>query len=348
MGEAKRRRGIMEAVLSGSIPAAGLFFAFKKDGVSTVLVAKPGAGEEVQAALFCVDDWQDGLFQCRGRLYTSWSVFQEDFHQVSHLFRPSTWESCVQGVTRGVEMRRRGGSPLPPDFSQWNDLLGPLPRIRPEQVFLCPLCEGPLSSKMVETILSYQSQEVTCYMVCEECIRLKRSHPTAETAAIKHRHAMELFEDMDTFSLDLEPEGSALAMAPPGDNHREAIVLGLEQDRDPVQTAAFALESWVHRATVPNERVTDEHVVLALEQIREARLKNRPLPDTNEPEVEFVRDAAQEGLAAFSSACADRLSATGREAAISGAIDRVLDSARRHHTKTNPRAYIDFVTPFVV
>ena len=348
MGQAKRRREIMEAVLSGSLPEQGLFFLFKKDGISAVLVARRVQRDEVQAALFCVDEWQDGLFQCRGRSYGTASLFQEDFGKVRALFRPARIETCARLVARGMEMSRRGGLPLPPDFSRWVTLLGELPVITPaESVFLCPLCESPLPPETVETILSHNSKEVTCYMVCEECIRLRRPGPTAETASIKHRHALEMFEDMETFSLDFGQRKDGLAMAPPEDVHRKAIVFGLEQDRDPVKTASFALESWIHRATVPNERVTDQHVILALEQIREARMKNRPFPEPVEPEVSFVRDAAQEGLAAFISVCADRLTADERNSAVSHAIDRVLDSARFHSDRNKPRAYIDFVSPFM-
>ena len=121
----------------------------------------------------------------------------------------------------------------------------------------------------------------------------------------------------------------------------------MEEDGDPAKVAAFVLESWIHRAAIPNERVTDDHIVRAVLQIREARKNDTPFPREDDPIVTFVRDAAQEGLAAFTSACADRLSAAERDTAISEAIGRVLDSAELHGDRSNPRAYIDFVSPYM-
>src|SRR5437016_4291622 len=110
----------------------------------------------------------------------------------------------------------------------------------------------------------------------------------------------------DSFSLNFKENKSDFRMAFPGQAHRDAIPLFLERNSDPVLAAAFASETWMNRATDPNDSITDRHVAQALEEMLESRRSHAPLPENSGKEVKFVRDAAQEGLAAYAAVCANR------------------------------------------
>ena len=99
------------------------------------------------------------------------------------------------------------------------------------------------------------------------------------------------FRNMDSFSLNFEEDKSDFQMALPGQEHRGTIPLFLERDNDPVLAAAFALETWMNRATGPNDSITGRHAAQALEEILEARRSHAPFPENSSKELEFVRGA---------------------------------------------------------
>lgn len=347
MGEAKRRKRYLETLATAPVPDSGLFLMSRRDGVSVVLAAKPAEGGKVDAALFCVDEWQEGLFQCLGRRYDSSAPFQEALRAHGAAFRASTPQECRVRVAWGRAIRRRARAVPPPGAARWEFLLAPMAEpAEAEIVYGCPECGSPLPEGLQETIREAMAGQTACYMVCEECIRTDGRRLSAEESHLPHRRRMDAFLDAEEFSLDPCDDSGRWMMAMPGDAQRGAIALSL-QEGDPVRTAAFALETWIIRAARPNSQIKDEHILKALETLAVSRGSGAPLPDEASEEADWVRRAAQEGLAAFASACAEILDAAGRERAAAGGILKVIDDVRRRRSVLRPRKYIDFVSPHI-
>lgn len=344
MGQAKLRKQIIQSVASGPISERGLSFLRRRNFISVMLLIQRGDCEKIHAGLFCVDDLQEGFFQCLGKTYDSVAQFQEDFRAHGTNFRPAPAEDCRRRIAQGLRIRRQSDAPVPEEFSRWNFLIGPLDSVRlPEALYFCPVCDSPLPPETCQTILSCVGSNTSCYMVCEECKRLKRPCPSPEAVAVNHGRTVDMFEEMESFSLDFEEDKSDFRMALPGQVHRDATPLFLERNNDPVLAAAFALETWMNRAAGPNESITDHNVQQALEEILEARRSHAPLPENSGQEVEYVRTAAQEGLAAYAAACANRWDATAMEAYVTAGIEKVVESVKRHQGFFNRRSYIEFI-----
>lgn len=344
MGQARLRKQLLQTISSAPIPDGGLFFSVRRNFISVALAVRHGDGDKVNAALFCSDDLRDGLFQCLGRTYDSTDGFQDDFRAHGADFRLARLEDCQRRIALGLRIRHQACAPAPKEFSHWSFLLGPLDSVRlPEALYLCPVCESALPPGICRKILSCVDSQTGCYMVCQECIRLKHSCPSAEAVAVSYGRTRMMFESMGSFSLKFEEDKSYFSMVLPGQEHRDAIPLFLEDSNDPALAAAFALETWMNRATGPNEMFTDHHVEQALEEMLQSRLSRSSLPGESVREVRYVREAAEEGLAAFEDACADRWDAPGMEAYMTAGIEKVLESVKRHRNSFNRRSYIAFI-----
>lgn len=202
MGEAKRRRRHLEALVSAPVPEAGLFLISRQAGVTVALAAKPAEAGKVDAALFCVDEWQEGLFQCLGRRFEPANLFQQELARNGGAFRPSDTEECGLCVMWGREIRKKAQAPVPKGFESWKFLLPRLEEtVAVEIAYSCPECGVSLPAKLQATILDSVGKAVTCYFPCAECIRTKRRELSAEAAGFAHRDRMEEFLEADGFSL---------------------------------------------------------------------------------------------------------------------------------------------------
>ena len=346
MGQAQRRKRGLETLVPQAMPDSGFFLLSNRDGVAVILAAKPTAKGSVEAAVFCVDEWQEGLFQCLGRVYEPASPFQREIAASGGSFRPADPLDCRRRAMWGLSIRRMAGAALPLEFQRWQPLLGAGEEAaRLENLYGCPKCGRSLPAEMQKTVLGCVGKDVSCYMVCPECARPKMGDLSVEEAGFPHRRRMQAFLKATAFSLDPKGE-SGLVMAMPGENYREAIVLSLQKDRDTVFTAALALETWMTRATRPNVSVTDKHVREALEDLLAAHGSRKGLAEGKSREVEWVRKAAREGLDAFAAACAGKLKDAEIGGAGRGALEKVLASVKRHESFLRPRAYIEFVSRF--
>lgn len=347
MGVAKRRKQYLATLAAGPMPESGLFLISRQNGVSAVLTAKPAGGGKVDAALFCVDEWQEGLFQCLGRRYESADSFQQEFRDNGAAFRVSTPQECRLCVGWGHVIRLRARVPVPQAFGEWKFLLSPMEDLAAvETLYGCPECGSHLPEAMQTTIRESVAKKLACYFVCKECIRMKR-HKSVEEAGFPHRRRMEAFMEADVFSLNPCEDSGRLMMATPGEAQSGAIALNFQQDGDAPKTAAFALETWIIRAARPNVAIKDEHILQALENLPDFRRSGAPLSETASREVDWIRRAAQDGLAAFASACGGKLSLDEQEQAATHGLQKVINSVRRHQSSSRPRKYIDFVSPYI-
>ncbi len=202
MGAAKRRKQFLATLAAGPVAESGLFLLSRQDGVSAVLTAKPAEGGKVDAGLFCVDEWQEGLFQCLGRRYESADSFQQELRDNGAAFRASTPQECRLCVGWGHVIRFRARVPVPERFEEWKFLLSPMEDpAAVKTLYGCPECGSHLPEAMQKTILDSVAKQVSCYFVCEECIRIKR-HRSVEEAGFPHRRRMEAFREADDFSLN--------------------------------------------------------------------------------------------------------------------------------------------------
>lgn len=168
MGEAKRRKAYLDALASEPIPKEGLFLSAKKEGVHAMVVIQHPAEGGATAGLFCVDSWQEGLFQCLGKTYNSVAQFQEEFKRSAERYKPTGLEECRHLVAWGLQIREKARAPIPTEFQKWKHLLGSLPP-PPPYLYGCPECDAPLPQDLCQTILESVGKNMTCYMVCEAC-----------------------------------------------------------------------------------------------------------------------------------------------------------------------------------
>lgn len=343
MGQAKLRRRLVEAATSGSIPEGGLFFLHRRHGISVILVVRRLEGERVHAGLFCVDDWQEGLFRCLDRVYESASVFQAEFKANSHKFRPALAEDCRRRAAMGLRVRRLLQTEPPAGFSVSDSLLGAMDATLPESLYLCPRCESPLSPEVCDKILSGIKAHKRWLILCDQCLESANEDVSFEETVFPHQRLKGALEKMGTFSITFEEDKTLFMMSTPGPDHREAIATF---DEDPVMTAAFALESWMNRATRANEVITDHHVEQALDELIESRRAGR-LVEKISQEVDFVTDAAEEGLVAFSEVCKDKWDHAARDRAATAAVEKVLESVQRHLSQSDARSYCKFIAKYM-
>lgn len=347
MGAAKRRKQFLQALATAPVPDSGLFLLSRRDGVALILAAKPANGGIVDAALFCVDEWQEGLFQCLGQRFQSLSSFQHELRSNGEGFRLASPQDCAQRVAWGESVHRRAGVALTPKYEHWKFLLEPsIPSAHVEALFGCPECGALLPQALQKTLLESVGTKQMCYFVCQECIRSKR-HRSVEEAGFPHRRLIEPFLEADGFSLDPSGDSGRWMMSMPGDTHREAVALMLQRDGDPVRAAATAVEFWVIPAARPNTEIEDRHIRNAIANLLATRTPEAPTPEEGSPEVAWVTRAAKEGMAAFAAAAGSALGPAEQELAMTQGLQKVLTSIRRHESPLHARRYIDYVSRFI-
>ena len=200
-------------------------YLFRESGVSVAYVAKANEDGSIEAALFGMDTWRDGLIVCHGHRFEDKRAFDNAAQGRSKSIKSSTNILCREEIANGERIRIASEADLPFGFEQWRHLVDPLADVKlPIYLYRCPTCNRGLPKDINETILDGVDGDVSFYMLCERCTHSKRKTKSPIHAAIKHDEVIDAIEEMEEFSFtwdqDYLPE---LTRVPVSENLSEAM-----------------------------------------------------------------------------------------------------------------------------
>jgi hypothetical protein len=318
-------------------------YLFQDSGVSVAYVGKVNEDGSVEAALFGVDTWRDGLIVCYGQRFEAKGAFEEAMQSCSNLIRKSTRFRCRSEIAYGLRVRLTAKVELPPEFDRWRHLVDPLEDVNlPSHLYRCPGCGGRLPELYIQQILEGIDGEVMFYFVCDRCKRPRSRPRSAEYAGFKHREVIQALEEVDGFSATWDQDNAPMfTQIPVGSQYSQAVRMTIAQG-DNVQAACMAIECHIAYASVPNRTVEDRHVLAALHMVRDGR----PLVEDGDADSEtigFLVSTINDGIGMFRKAMRLR----GRaEPHVRLALQRIMDSVENHQSG-DPRAYIQFINRFI-
>jgi len=321
------------------------YYLFNRDGVTIAVASRTSESGEVEAAMFCLDEWRDGLFRVFGRRFETHDELEETLRASVYQFQPSNLHQVQMAVAYGLRIRRAARLPLPKEFDYYAKLVGPLDFPLPSSLYACPRCDGPLPDYLIKEILGAVGTKKLCYMLCEKCAhgRLKPEEQPAYLIAV-HEQMIRNLEQLEGFVPTTH--GEAFVSVPPDENALEAIELMLKKDGD-LQAICFALEKFIANVAVPNHQITDQTLVTALENVTESIKTGREVAEPEERAVSLIEEKINDALDAFSEVY---YTVKGREPddnLLLDGLSRVLKSVRNHTGPSQPRGYIEFIRRFV-
>ncbi len=321
------------------------YYLFQDSGVSVAYVAKANEDGSVDAALFGVDTWRDGLIGCYGCRFETKEAFEEAMQARSDAIKPSTKFRCQEEIAYGWRIRTRAEAELPSEFARWRHLVDPLEDVRlPAYIYRCPGCGGRLPDYVAEQLLEAVDGEIMYYLVCDRCKRPGRRPRSAQYAGIKHMETFSAVEVIDEFSVTWDQDYlPALTQVPVNPTIADAVKMLISQN-DAMKAACMAIETHIACASVPNDAVEDRHVLAALQAV----LSGVPLPETEDDESDpaaFLAGAIRDGIQMFNKAMRFRGWSTRRH--VNSALEWVIESVNTHSSGRNPRSYIQFIKRFV-
>jgi hypothetical protein len=320
------------------------YYLFRDSGVSVAYVGKANEDGSVEAALFGVDTWRDGLIVCHGRRFETKEAFQEAMQDRSDLIKPSTETRCREEIAYGLRIRLVAEADLPPEFDRWRHLVDPLEDVHlPPSLYRCPDCGRGLPESHVQQMLDGVDGDTMFYLLCQRCSRPRPGRKSAQYATIEHMQVIESLEESNEFSVTWYQDNMpALMSMPVGSNYNEAVRMMISEG-EPMRAACMAIESHIAYASVPNRVVEDQHVLGALQAVISGELPIDSEDNGLDP-VAFLIEAIGDGIRMFSKAM--RLRGRARPH-VRSALQEVMDSVKNHHKGSNPRSYIQFINKFI-
>jgi hypothetical protein len=321
------------------------YYLFRDSGVSVAYVGKANEDGSVEAALFGVDTWRDGLTVCHGRRFETKEAFEEAMQDRSDLIKPSTRFRCREEIAYGLRIRLTAEADLPSQFDRWRYLVDPLDDVRlPTCLYRCPDCGRGLPESYVQHILDGVDGEVMFYMVCQRCSRPRPGRKSAEYATIEHRRVIKALEESDEFSVTWYQDNMPILMNIPISPSYDDAVRMMISEGEPMRAACMAIESHIAHASVPNRTVEDRHVSDALQTVIDGKLLIENDEDIDSVCTNFLVEAIKDGIDMFTKAMRFRCRARPH---VRLALQEIMDSVNNHHKGSNPRAYIQFINRFV-
>lgn len=320
------------------------YYLFKESGVSVTYVAKANEDGSVEAALFGMDTWRDGLIVCQGHRFEDKKTFENAAQERSKSIKPSTKIICLEEIARGEKIRLKSETGLPFGFEQWRHLVDPLDDVKlPIYLYRCPECNRGLPEDINEMVLDGVAGDVAFYMLCERCRNSKRKRKTPMHALIKHDEVIDAIGEMEEFSFtwdrDYLPD---VTRVPVAENLPEAMEMMMAAG-DVIQATTMIVESYIASVAIPSRIVEDKHIVVALELVMQGKSVASVEGDNSEP-VLLLAYAIEDGIQVFNKPTLLRRKADTR---VNSTLEWVLESVHNHHSASNPRSYIQFINRFV-
>ena len=320
------------------------YYLFQDFGVSVAYIGKANEDGSVEAALFGVDTWRDGLTVCYGRRFETKEAFEEAMQDRSNLIRRSTRVRCREEIAYGLRIRLAARADIPSEFDRWRHLVDPLEDVPlPSYLYRCPGCGGRLPELEIQQILEGVDGEIMFYFVCDRCKRPHSRRRSAEYAGIKHAEMIDAIEEIHEFSFTWDQDSvPVLTQIPVSSTYSQAVRMMISEG-DNIGAACMAIECHIAHASVPNHIVEDRHVLAALQAVIDAELLVES--ESGEPDpVLFLVEAIKDGIEMFTRATRIR---GLTEPYVRSALKKIITSVGNHQSSKNPRAYIQFINQFV-
>jgi len=307
-------------------------------------VAKANEDGSVEAALFGMDTWRDGLIVCHGHHFEDKKTFGNAAQGRSNSIKSSTNIVCREEIANGERIRLTSEADLPVGFAQWRYLVDPLADVKlPIYLYRCPRCNRGLPKDTNEMILDGVDGDVSFYMLCDRCRHSNRKMKSPMHAAIKHDEVIDAIEDMEEFSFtwdqDYLPE---ITRVPVGENLPEAMEMMIAEG-DFEKAATMVIETHIASVAVPSRIVEDRHVLTALELIMQGEPLAMAEEDNSDPVLPLAY-VINDGIQMLSKPTLLRGRANPQ---VRSALEWIIESVHNHYSASNPRSYIQFIDRFV-
>jgi hypothetical protein len=342
---AKKHKVIQNKRPSSKVSSNWGYYLFRESGLSVAYAGKAGEDGSVDAALFGIDSWRDGLIACYGCHFETKESFEEVMQSRDDLIKPSTKAICQEEIAFGLRIRVTTNTSLPPDFDRWRYLVDPLDSIRlPLYLYRCPECGRGLPEHYIQQILEGVDGETMFYMLCDRCSSNKSPiRKSPQYAATMHGELLYAIKELDRFSVTwYRDHVSRLINVPVNPEIKEAVST-IISNGDARQAACLAIETYIACSSVPNRDVTDKHVFDALKTVSKDEVQEYD-NETYSEIVGFLVDAIEDGIDIFSKAMRFR---GGSKDYINSALQWIMESVENHHSNKDSRSYIHFVNRFV-
>jgi hypothetical protein len=341
----KRRQPHRKSIRKRSAAARGDWghYLFHDFGLSVVYLGVLNEDGTVEAALFGMDTWCNGLIVCYGRRFETKEAFEESMQERSRRIKPATRFRCREEIAYGLRIRVVAEAELPPQFARWRHLVDPMDEIKlPSHLYRCPECGRGLSDDYTQQILGGIDGRILFYFPCDLCKRSRSGKPSAKHASAKHLEVIEAIEHIDEFSVTWDRANTPLLTTLAASPVHEETVEKLIADGTILQAACFAIESHIVHTAVVSDSIEDRHVSEALQAIISGKLIIDDEGDDSEI-VDRLVEVIKEGIEMFTRAMRSKEQARSRARA---ALRWVAESVGNHHTGSDPRSYIKFINKF--
>lgn len=341
----KRRQPHRKSIRKRSAAARGDWghYLFQDFGLSVVYLGTLNEDGTVEAALFGMDTWCSGLTVCYGRRFGTKEAFEEAMQERSGRIKPATRFRCREEIAYGLRIRIAAEAELPPQFAQWRHLVDPLDEIKlPSHLYRCPECGRGLSDVYTQQLLGGVDSQMLFYFLCDLCRRSRSGKPSAKYASTKHIEMIDAIESIDEFSVTWDQINTPLLTTLKADPVYEETVEKLIAEGSILQAACFAIESYIVHTAAVSEAIEDRHISEALQAIISGKLIVDDEDDDSEI-IDRLVEVIKEGIDMFKRAMRSKEQARSRTRA---ALRWVAESVGNHHSGTDPRSYIKFVSKF--
>jgi len=321
------------------------YYLFRESGLSVAYARKANEDGSVDAALFGIDTWRDGLIDCYGCHFETKESFEEIMPSRDDLIKPSTKPICQEEIAFGLRIRITANASLPTEFERWKYLVDPLDSIRlPIYLYRCPECGQGLPEYYTQQILEAVDGDTMFFMLCDRCsINKSPIRKSPQYAATMHGELLYAIKELDRFSVTWYRDYvSTLINVPVNPEIKEAIRT-INSNGDTTQAACLAIETYIACSSVPNRNVTDKHIFDALKTVSKDEVQVYS-DDTDTEIVRFLVDAIEGSIDIYSKATRFR---GGSNVYVNSALQRIMESVENHRSDKDPRSYIHFINRFI-
>jgi hypothetical protein len=319
------------------------YYIFQDFGLSVVYAAQENDDGSVDTAFFAVDVWRDGLIACKGKVFDTKESFDEEMAKRNELIKPSVRFYCQTEIAYGLRIRQAAKAKIPVEFDQWRHLVEPLDEVKlPDYLYRCPKCGRGLPDYHIEQIIDGVDGNTFFYLLCELCQKSRKIRRSSIYNAVMQGYLLNAIEETEEFSVtwydDNLPE---LMNIPINPSYNEALEEMIEDD-EYLEAASLSIEAHIAYAALPNRIVEDQHILNATQAVIKGELVEDEIDDLEI--VDFLIEAIKEGINLFMVIMDSRVQATAQ---VRLTLRRIEDSIMNHHSNSNPRSYIQFISRFI-
>jgi hypothetical protein len=342
---AKKRKVIQNRRPISKVGSNWGYYLFRESGLSVAYAGKANEDGSMDAALFGIDTWRDGLIACYGRDFETKESFEEVMQSRDELIKPSTKAICQEEIAFGLRIRITANASLPTEFERWKYLVDPLDAVRlPPYLYRCPECGRGLPEHYIQQIFDGVDGETIFYMLCDRCSSNRSPiRKSPQYAAIMHGELFYAFKELDGFSVTWYRDHVETLIKVPVNPEIIGAIRTIISEGDAMQAACLAIETYIACSSVPNRDVTDKHIFDALKIVSKDEVQEYG-DDTYSEIVGFLVDAIEGGIDIFSEASLFR---SGLSDYINSALQWTMKSVENHRSNSDPRSYIHFINRFI-